>query len=145
MYNISYLCLQTWIILQNELVEASNPIPVLNSELLSPELFKLFFFIVTLVSILTMNHLIIPLFPGFRMKIKIGAGVIFTSLSPIMALVIQIVVTKGDFSCSEGFSCHRPTQLLWLIVPVVLLAVGLMHIFTAGEYCVYAGSSPTAL
>ena len=81
------------------------------------------------------------------MKIKIGASVIFTSLSPIMALVIQLVVTKGDFSCNEGFSCHRLTQLLWLIVPVVLLAVGLMHIFTAGEYCVYAGSiySPTAL
>ena len=68
------------------------------------------------------------------MKLKIGAGVVFSALAPVTALIIQLVTTKEDFSCSEGFSCHQPTQLLWLIFPVIFAAIGLMHIFTAGEY-----------
>lgn len=67
------------------------------------------------------------------MKLKIGAGVIFIALSPITALVIQLVVTRNDFSCSEaGFTCHQPAKLLWIFVPVIFLSIGLMHIFTAG-------------
>jgi hypothetical protein len=134
--------LQSWNILQDELSAASKStsIPFLKSGLLSSELFTLLYHTVSLVSTLTMNHLIIPLFPGFRMKLKIGAGVVFSALSPITALVIQLVVTGNDFSCSEaGFSCHQPVKLLWIIVPVVFLSIGLMHIFTAGmavvAYC----------
>ena len=129
------LQLQSWNILQDELSAASKSIPVLKSDLLSPELYTLFFHVVSLISILTMNHLIIPPFPGFRMKFKIGAGVVFSALAPATVLIIQIVTTKEDFSCSEGFTCHQPTQLLWLIIPVIFGAIGLMHIFTAGEYC----------
>ena len=80
-----------------------------------------------------MNHIIIPLFPGFRIKLKIGAGVVFSALSPITALVIQLVITRNDFSCSDaGFSCHQPVKLFWIVIPVIFLSIGSMHIFTAG-------------
>ena len=67
------------------------------------------------------------------MKLKIGAGVVFSALSPITALVIQLAVTRNDFSCSDaGFSCHQPVKLFWVVIPVIFLSIGSMHIFTAG-------------
>ena len=67
------------------------------------------------------------------MKLKIGTGVMFSAFAPASALIIQLVITKDDFSCDEGFSCHQPTHLLWLILPVIFASIGLMHIFTAGK------------
>ena len=93
---------------------------------LSSVFFDLQYLFLVLISILMMTHLILPLFPGFRMKLKIGMGVLFTALSPAVAIIIQFVVGTD--------SSHSLAHLLWLIVPTVFLAFGHTNFFTAGIY-----------
>ena len=122
-YCLSRFCLQTLSALEKQVTATSKA--VFSSELLQHEFFHLLFFCVSLLSNLAMNHLIIPLLPGFRMKLKIVTGVVFITLVSVMALIIQFVVWKRSSSHS--------THLFWLILPIIFLSIGDMHIFTAGR------------
>ena len=60
------------------------------------------------------------------MRVKLGAGVLFTALSPAAAMTVQFVADS------------RPlTHMLWLILPIVFLSIGDMSIFTAGTIYIY--------
>ena len=77
-----------------------------------------------LISVLIMNYLIIPyLPPSMSMKKRIGFGMLLN----IAALVAAAAVEGGTHTSSHE------RQLLWLLLPGILLALGEVVIFVTGK------------
>ena len=103
-----------------------NSAAVLSNEhkFLAEELFNMLYLFILLLTILVMTHLVIPLFPRFQMKFRIGVGVLFSFLSPAAAIIIQFVLVNAK--------SHSLTRLLWLLLPIIFLSFGHVNVFTTG-------------
>lgn len=122
--------LQTISALDSQVTEISTVIFDSEHQYFLPyELFHLIFLPILLLSTLLMTHLVIPLFPGFRMKLKIGVGVVFTAISPTAAMIIQF--TLGNIHA------YPLKHLLWMILPILFLSIGHMNIYTAGRVLLF--------
>lgn len=118
------LLLQTVHMLDEQVSNISAAVLGNEHKFLAEELFRMFYLFILLLTILVMTHLVIPLFPRFQMKLRIGMGVLLSSLSPAVAIIIQFVLVNDE--------SHPLTRLLWLLLPLIFLSFGHVNIFATG-------------
>ena len=122
------LLIQTVHILEEQVSNISAAVLGDKYKFLAEELFNMLYLFIMLLIILVTTHLIIytNVSEISNETLRIGMGVLFFSLSPAVAIIIQFVLVNAE--------SHPLTRLLWLALPLILLSFGHVNIFAIGIY-----------
>ena len=90
-----------------------------------PTLYPMFDAVMVLVYLPLLNHLILPCFPFTTMKERLGIGVGVNIIASAIAALLEWLTQQLDVSSEH--------KLLWLLIPVALLALTELLIFVTGE------------
>ncbi len=75
-----------------------------------------------LITIVFLNHVVLPFMPGMSMKRRLGVGVLFFLLSALLGTLLK----------AEPSNIHSDRKFLWMLMPIVLYAIGEMLVFVTG-------------
>ncbi len=91
----------------------------------------------TLILFLTifLNHVLLPLMPGISMKRRIGMGISFFLTSGLVVTLLKILSSYA----------HLDIDLLWMIIPVVLYAIGEVLVMVTGICQCYLTCTPSCV
>lgn len=89
-----------------------------------PDAFSLWNALIIMMALPIVNFVILPCFPSWTMRERIGVGVVLIALSAVLTAYLEWCIFPL-------VSQHH--QLLWLVLPVFTVSIGEMLLFVTGE------------